>query len=195
MDAKTTWATTVLAAVVGFAGALGGSVVGANAALSAADQQAQSQREDRLTAERTEMNLLVLDAGLGLWGAWTMYTANYPEVPRDQAYMDANVTPRLNELQKNVTTFRQATARSRAYGSTSAKEATEAMTACSEALLAATEGPNDNRLPPTDEQWLESSICFTDAAAALELVIQNETLPAQIKSEAAGCGFFWCPFG
>ena len=194
MDAKTTWATTVLAAVVGFAGALGGSVVGANAALEAAHQQAQSQREDRLTAERTEMNLQVLDASLGLWGSWTMYRANYPQDPRDQDYMDERVTPRLNDLQASVTTFRQAAARSSAYGSTPAKEATVALVACSDGLLSATEGPNDNRLPPTDEQWAESSTCFTDAAAALELVIQNETLPAQTISEAAGCGFFWCPF-
>lgn len=194
MDAKTTWATTVLAAVVGFAGALGGAVVGASAALEAADQQAQSQREDRLTAERTAMNLQVLDASLGLWGSWTMYKANYPQAPRDQDYMDAHVTPRVNDLQMNVTTFRQATARSRAYGSTPAKEATEAMVICSENLLSATEGPNGNRLPPTDDQWSESSTCFTKAAAALELVVQNETLPAQTMSEAAGCGFFWCPF-
>lgn len=201
MDNKTIWATTVLAAVMGLVGALVGAFLGASAALEAADRQATSQREDRLVAERTEMNLQVLDASSELWWAWGMYKAVYPEGLPEKDYWTTYVMPRSNELQKSVTRFEQAAARTRAYGSTSATEATDALARCSQDLLSATEGPNSSRLPPSEDQWSKSATCFNDATSALEEVIQSETLPggtAEARSaDAAGedCGFFWCPFG
>lgn len=204
MDAKTTWATTALAAGAGLIGALGGAYLGAGAALQAAQQQSEAARLDRLAAERTEANLQMLDAVEELKTSWSRYKTSYPDEDPTDEYWLTYVLPRSQDLSVSLTDFYQAISHSRAYGSDAAADITNDLIDCSNGLLTSGAGQWGGRLPPTDEQWETASQCFRDGTGALISVIQTETTPVDEDTgqEAdstsvteEGCGFFWCPFG